>query len=129
LRQGRWLKLGRAPLHTSLLEPRVYVQWPIGTSEVTVWRINAVQGHLRSETRETTIDDPAVQELEVAASWHAMQHVPGRLKADYGQEAVEWHIGGPVWRERRNAVEIARRDPGEARSQDRARTALLSLDH
>jgi hypothetical protein len=128
LRQGKWQNLGRAPLHESLLQPLIYVQWPVGTSEVTVWRIEVVQGKRSKTTHNTTVDDPTIQHLEIAASWDAICHLPERLKADYGREPAQWHIGGPIWRERKVAVEMARRHPTAPFHRDRAQKALLPLD-
>ena len=131
LRTGKWLKLGKTGLHPELRRPNVYVQWPIGTHEVTVWTVKAVEISRRRsiETYETVIDDPAIQDFEVAASWHAVHHIPERLKADFGTELAAWHVGGPVWRERRVAADIAHRHPDQAIHQDRKRTAMLRPDH
>jgi len=104
LRSGRWQKLGRCELVPNLQRGRRVVQWPVGTLTVTVWD----QGGTGTETR---VDDPAIQDLEVIAGWDAEQHIPSRLTADFGQEAAEWHVGGPVWRERKVKEELAKRHP------------------
>ncbi len=104
LRSGRWQKLGRCELVPDLQKGRRVVQWPVGTLTVTIWD----DGGPGTETR---VDDPAIQDLEVIAGWDAEQHIPSRLTADFGQEPAEWHIGGPVWRERKVKEELARRHP------------------
>jgi hypothetical protein len=131
LRTGKWLKLRKTESHPELQLPNVYVQWPIGTHEVMVWTVRAIGFSRRRsiETYETTIDDPAIQNLEIAASWHAVHHIPERLKADFGTEIAAWYVGGPVWRERRVAAELARRHPDQPNHQDRKRTAMLRSDH
>ncbi len=129
IQTARWVKVGKEPIHSALLGPRICVQWPSGTSGVIVWQVRAVGGTLQSENRETTIDDPTIQDIEMGASWDAVQHVPDRLKADYGEEAADWHVGGPVWRARRVAVEMARRHPENRFVQHRARMARLSPHH
>lgn len=45
------------------------------------------------------------------AVWDAEHHIPGRLTADFGFEPSEWHIGGPISRERKIKEEMARRYP------------------
>lgn len=102
LRCGRWMKLGRYELVEALRAPRRVVQWPVGTLDVTVFEGGA-------RTHETRVEDPAIQELELIAVWDAEQHIPARLTADFGAETPEWHIGGPIWRERRVKEEFAKR--------------------
>jgi hypothetical protein len=127
LRQGYWQKLGRAPLHSVLLQPQIYVQWPVGTHEVTMWKVSATDAprHPHIETINTTIDDPTIQDMEIATAWDAIYHVPGRLKADFGSEPGDWFVGGPIWRQRRIAAEMARRFPDAPAHQHRGRMALL----
>ena len=79
------------------------VQWPVGTLLVGV-----SDGDAEYDTR---VEDPAIQNMEVIASWDAEQHIPARLTADFGKETALWHVGGPVWRERRVKEEYARRFP------------------
>lgn len=118
LRRGYWQKLGNALLHPVLLRPMTYVQWPVGTHEVTVWK---AWGKVRAadtprsrhvEAINTTIDDPGIQNLESGAAWDAIYHLPGRLKADFGSEPGDWFVGGPVWRARQVEAEMAKRRPG-----------------
>lgn len=104
LRQGLWKKLGRLSVAKSLQKPQPSVQWPVGTLMVTIWE----EG---SENRDTTVDDPAIQEMELMAVWDAEHHLPARLTADFGVEPGEWHIGGPIGRERKIKEEMARRFP------------------
>lgn len=107
LRAGTWKKLGRCPLPERA--SRMVVQWPVGTSRVVVW-----QGGTPSH--ETSVDDPAIQMLEIMAVWDAEYHIPERLVADFGEEEASWHVGGPVWRERRVKEERLRRFPELVRS-------------
>ena len=106
LRSGKWKKLGRAPLAAGLAGPRMKVQWPTGTLTVTVWA-DSDPGF------ETRVEDPEIQEYERMAVWDAEAHVPARLTADFGADEAEWHVGGPIWRERRVKEEYARRFPDE----------------
>lgn len=103
LRSGAWSKLGRFELVSALKEPWPMVQWPVGTLLVGV-----SDGEAEYDTR---VEDPAIQNMEVIASWDAEQHIPARLTADFGKEEALWHVGGPVWRERRVKEEYARRFP------------------
>jgi len=108
LRSGAWKKLGRYPLRDGLDSVRPTVQWPVGTLDVTVWI-----GPVRS--RLTRVEDPAIQNMEIIASWDAVYHVPIRLAVDYAPDeatrtvANAWSVGGPIWRERRVKEEFARR--------------------
>lgn len=92
LRSGLWKKLGRFGVAPALVEPRPCVQWPVGTSTVTVWT--------GDRTWDTRVEDPAIQDMEIMAAWDAEAHVPARLAADFGEEQAPWHIGGPIRRER-----------------------------
>jgi len=107
LRAGLWKKLGRAPLAKSV-DPRMIVQWPVGALKVSVWRGDTL-------SHETMVHDPAIQDMEIIAAWDAEHHIPKRLTADFGAEPAEWHIGGPIWRERRFKEELARRFPEQRR--------------
>ena len=93
VRSGAWSKLGRFQLRPDLLVAPDTVQWPTGTLTVTVWSGGKA-------CRTTSVDDPAIQELEVMAAWDAVSHIPKRLTADFGAEHSTWHVGGPVWRQR-----------------------------
>jgi len=104
LRAGRWSKLGRHELARSLQAARSVVQWPVGTLNVTVW-----EGEVA--TRETRVEDPAIQDLEIMVVWDAEQHIPARLVADFGAEQADWDVGGPVSRERKIREEMAKRFP------------------
>ncbi|TXC73617.1 hypothetical protein FSZ31_02420 [Sphingorhabdus soli] len=103
MRSGSWSKLGRFELIRSLKEPWPMVQWPVGTLIVSVSDSDAQY--------DTRIEDPAIQNMEIAAIWDAEQDIPARLTADFGKEEAAWQIGGPVWRERRVREEYARRFP------------------
>lgn len=102
MRNGRWKKLGRFPVVDELVAPRPSVQWPFGTLTVTVCMGDAPDYDTRAE-------DPTIQEMELMAVWDADKHIPARLTADFGEEEAEWHVGGPIWRERRIKEETAAR--------------------
>lgn len=104
LRSGIWKKLGRFPLAPELNESRQIVQWPTGTMSVFV-----SVGH--DPVYETRVDDPKIQDGELMAVWDAELHIPARLTADFGEEDAMWHVGGPIWRQRRVKEEYARRFP------------------
>lgn len=104
LRYGLWKKIGCFSLAAPLDQPWPSVQWPAGRLAVTVWQNG-------KEDRETTVDDPAIQGMELMAAWDAEHHIPGRLTVDFGIEPGEWHVGGPIWRERKIREETARRFP------------------
>lgn len=106
LRAGAWMKLGRHALSDAAAEPRLSVQWPVGTLTVTVWS----GGEAKYDTR---IDDPAIRDAELMAVWDAQHHIAARLTADFSPEEAEWHVGGPMWRERRVKEEMARRFPDQ----------------
>ncbi|EIZ77108.1 hypothetical protein WSK_4331 [Novosphingobium sp. Rr 2-17] len=103
LRSGAWSKLGRFELVSSLKESWPMVQWSVGTLVVGV-----SDGHAQYDAR---VEDPAIQNMEIMASWDAEHHIPERLTADFGTEEASWHVGGPVWRQRRVKEEYARRFP------------------
>ena len=104
LRSGAWFKLGRFELVDDLQRPWPMVHWPVGTLTVGV----------SDGTHEcdTSVENPAIQNMEVIASWDAEYHIPARLTADFGKEEAAWHVGGPVWRERKVKEEYSRRFPG-----------------
>jgi len=106
LRSGQWKKLGRYELVEALRAPRRTVQWSVGTLDVTVW-----EGE--KTIHETRVEDPAIQDLELMAVWDAEHHIPARLTADFGAEEASWHIGGPIWRERKVKEEMAKRFPDQ----------------
>lgn len=110
LRAGDWKKLGRYPLAEGLQGPRRVVQWPVGTLTVAVWEGAEV-------THETRVEDPAIQDLDVMASWDAQHHIPARLTADFGAEEPDWAVGGPIWRERKVKEEMAKRFPNQPGTQ------------
>jgi hypothetical protein len=123
LREGVWRKLGRHAPRPELLHPFTCVQWAVGTLNTTVWNGG-------KPTHDTRVDDPAIQDLEVMAVWDAVAHIPDRLVADFGAEAADWHVGGPVWRERRVKEEFARRFPEARQHQlpaDWIRTGPISI--
>jgi len=114
LRQGVWVKIGKVPLHPALAGPRSYVIWSAAAAPgetVEVWTVqpNVAPRDQRDDYYRTSVDDPTIQNLEIAAAWGAIEHIPKRLEADFGAEPGEWHIGGPIWRERRFRAELARR--------------------
>lgn len=110
LRSGRWKKLGRFATARELVEPRPMVQWPFGTLTVTVWEVDETN-------RDTLVNDPTIQDMELVAVWDAEYHIPERLTADFGCEQAEWHVGGPIRRERWIKEEAARRWPDQPGNQ------------
>lgn len=94
IRAGVWTRLGRHQLHPDLSAMPDTVQWPAGTLTVTVWSAGKA-------SHTTRVEDPAIQDLEIVAAWDAIDHIPKRLTADFGIEPAAWHVGGPVWRQRR----------------------------
>lgn len=104
LRSGAWMKMGRFNPVAELMRPRSTVQWPVGTLDVTVWTSDA-------PSRETRVEDPAIQQMELMAVWDAEAHIPGRLTKEFGAEPGEWHVGGLIWREREIKEERALRWP------------------
>lgn len=102
LREGCWVKLGRFALADELAAPHPSVQWPVGTLTVTVCAGDGPD-------YDTRVEDPTIQNMELMAVWDAIEHIPARLTADYGVEEAEWHVGGPIWRERRIKEEMAER--------------------
>lgn len=102
MRTGKWKKLGKFPVVGALVGPQPSVQWPVGTLAVTVWN-----GDLPDY--DTRVEDPVIQNMELMAVWDAIEHIPARLTAEFGAEEAEWHIGGPIWRERRIREERATR--------------------
>ena len=106
LRDGQWMKLGRYELVEALRNPKGIVQWPAGTLNVKVQKgTNTIL--------ETRLEDPTIQDLELMAVWDAQQHIPARLTADFGEEEPSWHVGGPIWRERKVKEEMAKRFPDQ----------------
>jgi hypothetical protein len=106
LRHGHWTKLGRYELVDKLRAPKRVVQWPVGTLNVSIWE--------GAETiQNTRVEDPAIQDLEVMAVWDAQHHIPARLTADFGLEQPAWHVGGPIWRQRKVKEEMAKRSPDQ----------------
>lgn len=103
LRTGGWCKLGRFDLVGELERPWPTVHWPVGRLVVSV-----SDGHAEYDTG---VDDPAIQDMEMMASWDAERHIPARLTADFGAETAPWDVGGPIWRERKIREELARRFP------------------
>lgn len=114
MRTGHVLKLGTHALHPGFSERRMLVNWPVGTNRVTVFALwdkePAQPGSTESWT--TTVDDPAIQDFELMTlGYDAVYHLPKRFTADFGEERADWHIGGPIWRERKVKMERAERFP------------------
>lgn len=110
LRTGRWKKLGRFSVASALVAPRSSVQWPVGTLNVSVWSGDR-------PIYDTRVENPAIQDMELMAVWDAEENISARLTADFGAEQAEWHVGGPIWRERRVKEEWATRFPDQSRHQ------------
>jgi hypothetical protein len=69
---------------------------------VTVWGRDGLD-------HDTRVEDPVIQDMELMAVWDAVEHIPARLTADFGAEQADWHVGGPIWRQRRVKEEMAAR--------------------
>lgn len=114
LRAGIWMRTGRAALSPELELENTYVQWPVGTLNVQVWRGPAI-------ISRTRVEDSAIQDIERMSAWDADAHVPLRLLVDFAPDdaarvsPTAWAVGGPIWRERRVREEYARRSPGGPR--------------
>lgn len=103
LRSGKWLSLGTHPIHIALCDHAATVQWPVGTTEVTIWKGGVTIG-------TTQVHDPSIQDLEIIAVYDAEFHVPERLKVDYnGGDACL--VGGSIRRERLKKQVLARKFP------------------
>ena len=122
VRNGTWIPLGRREIVAELRQPHKYVIWPIGGASV---EIISVEPDGSSTTTPAEIEQPDIQTLEIAAVWDAEDHAPGRLRADFEPETAEWHVGGPVRRERQVATEFARRFPDSGFHLRRAADARL----
>ena len=106
LRSGTWLSLGRHDLRSELVEEAVFVQWPVGTLEVTLWKGGKI-------LKTTRVDDPEIQHFEIIAAYDAAFHVPRRLRTDFTQADDAWSVGGSVLRHRRMKQETAIRHPDQ----------------
>jgi hypothetical protein len=104
LRAGVWVSLGHRKLRSELAKEPVFVQWPVGTLEVTLWKGGKI-------LKTTQVHDPEIQELEIIAAYDAVFHVPSRLRADFAEPDDAWLVGGSIWRERRKKQELASRHP------------------
>jgi hypothetical protein len=105
-RSGHWLALGRMALSPALEPEPVLVQWPVGTTTVSVWRGGEALG-------DTDAWDPKIQDYEVIAVYDAAFHVPPRLVADFLQPPDAWKTGGSVRRHRQMKEDVARRFPDQ----------------
>lgn len=124
LREGVWLYLGRHALREELRRPHKHIAWPVGDTQVEVIEVTPDGSWENTPSR---IDDPAIQNLEVAITWDALD-IAERLEADVAPEKAAWHIGGPVWRQRRVALEYALRFPDNPFHVLRGQNALLATE-
>jgi hypothetical protein len=115
VRAGLWHFLGSAALHPDLAKPYGVALCPVGTNNVQAWVYQDLPGQPAAIVRtwHTRIDDPEIQNFEVASVWDAEQHIAQRLKADFAAEKADWHVAGPVWRHREVKLESARRFPDQ----------------
>lgn len=104
LHAGVWRRLGGFDVVEDLLEPMAFVQWPVGTLTVTVWGAGDQSWNAR-------VEDPAIQAIELMAVWDAQEHVPARLRVEFGSDPLTSQVGGPIWRERLLREERARQHP------------------
>ena len=101
VRSGKWLSLGTHPIHTALCDQFAKVQWPVGTTEVTIWKGGVIIG-------TTQVHDPSIQDLEIVAAYDAEFHVPERLRVDYDGSGDTWSVGGSIRRERLKKQALAK---------------------
>ena len=106
LRSGHWQALGRHPLKPELDSEPTVVQWPVGTTIVTLMKGSEVLG-------DTDVADPKIQDLEVIAVYDAIFHVPERLRADFLMQSDAWKVGGSVRRQRLKKEDAASRFPDQ----------------
>jgi hypothetical protein len=104
VRSGKWLSLGTHPVHTALRDQAATVQWPVGTTEVTIWKGGVVIG-------TTQVHDANIQDYEIIAAYDAEFHVPDRLRVDYNGNADAWSVGGSIKRERLKKQALAKKFP------------------
>lgn len=104
LRSGKWLSLGMHPIPAALYDPVAMVQWPVGTTEVTIWKHGVSIG-------TTQVYDPSIQDLEIIAAYDAEFHVPERLRVDYIGSEDAWSVGGSIRRERLKKQALAKKFP------------------
>lgn len=104
LRSGHWVALGRFPLRPELESDPILVQWPVGTTTVSLSRGGKNLG-------ETEAWDPKIQEFEVIAAYDAIFHVPARLVADFQAPPDAFKVGGSVRRHRLMKEDFALRFP------------------
>ncbi|WP_198117225.1 hypothetical protein [Massilia rhizosphaerae] len=104
VRSGKWLSIGTHPIHTALCDQAAMVQWPVGTTEVTIWKGGVTIG-------TTQVHDPSIQDLEIIAAYDAEAHVPERLRVDYNGNGDAWSVGGSIRRERVKKQALARKFP------------------
>jgi len=103
LRSGVWKKLGVFPIGQSLAINRPRIHWSHVDREM-----GRTQAHIidltRSEPAVTSIDDPAIQGLELAAAWDAEFHVPERLAVAFGdREPAPFALGNVAFMRRKTA--------------------------
>jgi hypothetical protein len=106
LRSGAWVFLGRHTIRNELKQEPILVQWPVGTTTVTLWDGS-------KQLRDTAASDPSIQNLEVIAAYDAIHHVPQRLRADFEKPADAWRAGGSVLRHRLQRQDLAARFPNQ----------------
>jgi hypothetical protein len=103
LRSGVWKKLGVFAIGESLAFNRPRVHWSdvdreMGQTQVHVFDLT------KNEPAVTSVDDPAIQHLELAAAWDAEYHVPERLAVEFGdREPAPYALGNVAFMRRQMA--------------------------
>lgn len=93
LRSGMWKKLGAFPIGQSLAINRPRIHWSDADQRMGQTQVRVVD-LARSESSVTSIDDPAIQYLELAAAWDAEYHIPKRLSVAFGdKEPAPYALG------------------------------------
>jgi hypothetical protein len=104
LRSGVWKKLGIFPIGQSLAVNRPRIHWSDADRDMGHTQVNVID-LTKNETSVTTADDPAIQDLELAAAWDAEHHVPERLAVVFGdKEPAPYALGNVAFIRRRMAV-------------------------
>lgn len=95
LRSGKWKKLGLFPIGQSLATNRPRIHWSdadrrMGQTQVHVFDLT------KNEPSVTSVDNQAIQHLELSAVWDAEHHVPERLAVVFGDKEPKPYALGNI---------------------------------
>lgn len=100
VRSGVWKKLGTFPIGQSLTINRPRIHWPDADRKTGQTQVHVID-LTKNESGVTSVDDPAIQGLELAAAWDAEHHVPARLAVEFGdREAAPFALGNVAFMRR-----------------------------